>query len=249
MTTRRLGLVLAILVLGLGGVFVLPSKTRTQQAGIVLELPRFIAPDWLGEEVPVTEIERRALAADTGFARRRYVNRAGDQVFLGIVLSGEDMANSIHRPERCLIAQGWDIQSPVCRRVEVAGLDAPLEVTRLVHTQQWAMPGRPPFPRRDLTYYWFIGSRDRTASHLTRTFLDIRDRLLHGENQRWAYVTAEALVMDSVPVALRGGHAGRTEEETARVVEEFLAHAVPTFAKPPPGDAGDAGGGLAAANP
>lgn len=230
MITKRLGIVLAALVLGLSSVFALPSKTKTQQAGITLELPAFIAPDWFGQKVEVTAAERGALAADTGFARRRYVNGTGDAIFLGIVLSGEDMANSIHRPERCLVAQGWNLQPPAVRQVVVAG--SPMEMTRIVHTLNTTF-NKVPYTRRDLTYYWFIGSRDQTASHLTRTLIDIRDRLLRGENQRWAYITAEAFITDSVPVAARGGHAVRTEEETARVVEDFLARAVPTFAKPP----------------
>lgn len=230
MTTKRLAVVLAVLVLGLSSVFALPSRTRPQPAGIVLELPRFISPDWLGDEVPVSEIERKALAADTGFARRRYVNRAGDTIFLGIVLSGEDMANSIHRPERCLIAQGWNLQPPARRQVPMTGgaTTPPLETTRILHTQPWP-PAQPKFLRRDLTYYWFIGSRDRTASHFTRTLIDIKDRLLHGENQRWAYVTAEAPITDSLP----GPFPKRTEAQTAAVVEDFLARAVPTFARPP----------------
>lgn len=229
MTTKRLGIVLAALVLGLGSVFALPSKTKTQQAGIVLKLPWFIAPDWFGDELPVTEVELKALSADTGFARRSYHNRSGDTVYLGIVLSGEDMANSIHRPERCLVAQGWNIQTPALRSVTVEG--APLEVTRILHTQAWP-PVKPVFTRRDLTYYWFIGSRDRTASHFMRTFIDIRDRLLHGENQRWAYVTAEAPITEGLPDRARNNSPVRTEAETAKIVEDFLARAVPTFTRP-----------------
>ena len=238
MTTKRLGITLAALVLGLGSVFALPSKTKTQQAGIVLKLPRFIAPDWFGDELPVTEVELKALSPDTGFARRSYRNRFGDTVYLGIVLSGEDMANSIHRPERCLVAQGWNLQAPAIRSVTVEG--APLEVTRILHTQAWP-PAKPQFTRRDLTYYWFIGSRDRTASHFMRTFIDIRDRLLHGENQRWAYVTAEAPITESIPDRQRNFGPVRTEAETAKIVEDFLANAVPTFTRP-----AEEAGGLAA---
>lgn len=235
MITKRLGIILAALVLGLGSVFALPSKTKTQQAGIVLELPRRIPPDWFGDELPVTDVERSALAPDTGFARRSYRNRFGDTVYLGIVLSGEDMANSIHRPERCLVAQGWSIQTPALRSVTVAG--APLEVTRILHTQAWP-PVKPQFTRRDMTYYWFIGSRDRTASHFMRTFIDVRDRLFQGENQRWAYVTAEAPITEGMPERARNFGPVRTEAETAKIVEDFLANAVPTFTRPAEGAAG-----------
>jgi hypothetical protein len=38
-----------------------------------------------------------------------YDDGIGDQVLVSIVLSGHDLDNSIHRPERCLPAQGWTI--------------------------------------------------------------------------------------------------------------------------------------------
>ena len=65
-----------------------------------------------------------------------------------------------------------------------------------------------------------------------RTFIDIRDRLLHGENQRWAYVTAEAPITEGIPDRQRNFGPIRTEAETAKIVEDFLAHAVPTFTRP-----------------
>ncbi len=58
--------------------------------------------------------------------------------------------------------------------------------------------------------------------------------MLHGENQRWAYVTVAATVTDN----LQAG--GRTQEETARLVEDFIAEIVPRFQ--PGGQDGRSGG-------
>ncbi len=68
----------------------------------------------------------------------------------------------------------------------------------------------------NLTYYCFIGQSDITASHLTRSSIDLRDRILKGYNQRWAYVTVAAIVTEGWT------HPSRTEEETAAVMEEFM---------------------------
>ena len=40
-----------------------------------------------------------------------------------------------------------------------------------------------------IDYYWFIGHDAQTPSHLQRPCVDIRDRVLKGENQQWAYVS------------------------------------------------------------
>jgi hypothetical protein len=37
-----------------------------------------------------------------------------------------------------------------------------------------------------------VGHTDTTDSHIARTWLDMKDRLLHGYNQRWAYITVAA---------------------------------------------------------
>ena len=41
-----------------------------------------------------------------------------------------------------------------------------------------------------VTYYFFVGHKTITQDHLKRTLIDIKDRLLYGMDQRWAYVSA-----------------------------------------------------------
>ena len=53
-------------------------------------------------------------------------------------------------------------------------------------------------PIHSYTYYWFVGYSDITPSHMTRTMFDLRDRILHGYNQRWAYVTVASTVTQGI---------------------------------------------------
>ncbi|MBV9009995.1 MAG: exosortase-associated EpsI family protein, partial [Verrucomicrobia bacterium] len=107
MTTARLVTVLCLVSVGFSSVFAL-RREKEQPAGIALQLPDYVG-QWYGTDAEVTQREREVLAADTQFARKRYTNGLGDAIFASIVLSGQDLDNSIHRPERCLPAQGMTI--------------------------------------------------------------------------------------------------------------------------------------------
>ena len=227
MITRRLAIAVAAIVLGLGLVFLLPRKPGVGAAGIRLELPNRIG-DWEGTDVEVTKLERDALAKDTEFARKVYRNTFGDAIFVSIVLSGDDMTNSIHRPERCLPAQGWNVVSSARLAVPLPPSGA-LEVTKLANVGEGfdRPPGGDTEPKRvtirNLNYYWFVGSRDLTADHFQRTVYDMRDRILYGQNQRWAYVTVAATVTSD------RAKFGRSEEATAKMIEEFIPRLWPSL--------------------
>ena len=40
-----------------------------------------------------------------------------------------------------------------------------------------------------VTYYFFVGHNQITNDHLERTLIDMKDRLVRGMDQRWAYVS------------------------------------------------------------
>src|SRR3954453_21250092 len=119
MITRRLVTVTIVLLVGFSAVFLLPKSSKSSPAGIAMELPNYVG-DWIGKDAEVTEREREVLANDTQFARKTYTNLAGDSVYVSIVMSGDDMTNSIHRPERCLPAQGWNLLASSKRIVSLA---------------------------------------------------------------------------------------------------------------------------------
>lgn len=216
----------AVLAIGLGVVFLLPAHRGLGPAGIALTLPESVGM-WTGVEAPVTAAELSGLAPDTGFARRIYSDPFGDQIYVSIVLSGADMTNSIHRPERCLPAQGWTVEESQRVAVPLGG-SSQLSVTKLTNVREAHLAKtHEPIQVQQLDYYWFVGSRDITPSHWTRTFIDIKDRVLHGENQRWAYVTVASNVTKNLQ---RFGH---TEAETSSLIEQFITQLTPLFQRPP----------------
>jgi EpsI family protein len=227
MIINRLLILQVILALGLGAVILEPKKTGVGPAGIALTLPADMGY-WTGSDAVVSAVELQGLAPDTGFARRLYTDPFGNQIYVSIVLSGTDMVNSIHRPERCLPSQGWTVEHS--SRVEIPMKNGPpLAVTRLSNIQEARLKkSGQPVTVRQLDYYWFIGSRDVTPSTWERTYIDIKDRMLHGDNQRWAYVTVAGTVTDNLT------RFGNDEAKTSKMVEDFIAQIVPQFQKPQP---------------
>jgi hypothetical protein len=65
-----------------------------------------------------------------------------------------------------------------------------------------------------------------TPSHLTRTVYDMRDRILRGEAQRWAYVTVSTNVTEGwAPF-------GRNEEQASKIAEQFIRELIPKLTRP-----------------
>ena len=110
--------------------------------------------------------------------------------------------------------------------VSMGPKNPPLDTTRLANVREIAVSETQHVPLRNIQYYWFIGSRDMTASHLRRSIIDVEDRVLRGENQRWAYVTIGATVTDNIQ------RFGRSSAETTKMVETFMAQVVPMLQKP-----------------
>ena len=225
MITKRLVILTVVLLAGFGSVAFLPPSSLTSPAGIEMQLPIFVGP-WMGEDAEVTAREREVLAPDTQFARKTYTGPRGDKIFVSIVMSGDDMTNSIHRPERCLPAQGWSLESSARRVLAIEGNKkialTKLRDVRIIDRKE----GAPTALLYGLNYYWFIGYHDMTPSHLERTGMDLRDRILHGYNQRWAYVTVASIVTEGWM------QNGRSEAATAEMTENFIKDLVPKLKRP-----------------
>jgi EpsI family protein len=218
MIIKRLAILQSCLLLGLGAVFLVPKEVKMQPAAIGLSLPESIE-SWHGVNQEVGEGERQILGPDTQFSRMLYTNAVGDEVNASIVLSGPDMNTSIHRPERCLPAQGWTIADS--RTVSLPTAKGTFKATRLHNMRNVRTDNGRPLTIHSIDYYWFVGHSDITASHLQRTWFDIRDRLLKGQNQQWAYVTVAATITKDYKVF------GRTETETDDIMQAFIKDFVP----------------------
>jgi EpsI family protein len=225
MTTKRLAILLAVLLLGLGSVYLLPRQLGFQPVGITLELPKMVG-GWYGKDLEVSQKERIVLGEDKGtqFARKSYHNGVGYEIIASIVLSGEDMSRSIHRPERCMPAQGFTVIDNRSVPVVLPGRGT-LHVTRLQNVRNVAAENGTPLSLYNVTYYWFVGHTDATGSHLVRTWLDMKDRLVHGYNQRWAYITVAAQIPPGAE------HDARTGQVIDDWMKDFIKELLPKIQK------------------
>lgn len=221
MTIKRLASLQLMLLGGLGSVFLVPKDIKMQPAAINSSLPEFVG-NWEGVDQSISQIERDSLGPDTQFVRKLYT-RGTDEIYVSIVLSGPDMNTSIHRPERCLPAQGWTIADS--KTVSVAVPAGVLKATRLQNIRSVSLENGQPFTLRSLDYYWFVGHSDVTPSHYERTWIDIRDRVLKGCNQQWAYVTVASTITKDLRIF------GHDEKQTDDLVREFIRDLVPELHK------------------
>jgi EpsI family protein len=195
-----------------------------QPAGIKLELPQFVGK-WYGVDQAVSQRELEMLAGDTEFARKVYTDAAGNSMFVSIVLSGADLDNSIHRPERCLPAQGWTIADSTQLRIPLES-GRKLAVTRLHNVRQVPLRNGTTVSIYNLNFYWFVGYHHLTASHLERTMFDIEDRVLKGYNQRWAYITVASDITKGLTPF------GHSEAETDQMIRDFIRQIYPAISQP-----------------
>jgi EpsI family protein len=216
MTTSRLAVLVSFVAFGLGTVFLLP-KSYDQPVGINVELPEFVG-NWKGTDSELSEYERTTLGEKSGtqFARKLYRNLDGYEVLVSLVLSGRDMSTSIHRPERCLQAQGWTLQDREAFSVLLPQRGS-FPVTQLRSTRLVGS-GKESVMRELQTLYWFVGERAVTASHWSRWAIDNRDRMLRGVNQRWAYI----LVSGAVPVPQDPKLIPEARKWSQKVLRDFI---------------------------
>lgn len=210
-----LGLILSLLLL-------LPSRPELMEAAVSPNLPTSYSLDgWYGEKQQESERERISLPADTRFSKAAYIklrhslaDPPGPWISASIVFSGSDMNASIHRPERCLPAQG---------HLDLMGSDTSLQLEngktltfrRLSSHTPTDTPGK---DRQYIHYYVFVGRHSIHHSHYGRTFQDIYDRITRGQAQRWAYIQVGAYW---------GGDSGIPEERAEQQLRELISRLLP----------------------
>lgn len=240
---RRATVLLLVVVAFVGIVFALPKSAQMQPSRLAKELPEEFG-DWVGRPQEPGGREKNVLALDTEFERMDYANLDGTSppVQVSIVFSGKNLSQSIHRPEVCLRAQGWEFVSE--RYLEWENLLPGGEVfpvkeiiCRIVATK--ADEEGKPVPQRlengEIIYHWrvfyytFLGHEKIMAGHYQRTGEDIKDRIFKGYDQRWAYVTISSFLTkkihdQGVPI---GSLEILDEEETKDHVKGFLKELLP----------------------
>jgi EpsI family protein len=225
MSIKRLVLLQLMLFAGLGSAYLIPTQSN-QPMGVIMDLPESIG-QWSGVSEKITDAELNGLAPDTSFARRVYSNAFGDQIMVSIVLAGEDPDNSIHRPERCLPAQGWTVVDSRTVAIRAPAFPAgQLRTTRLHNQRKFEDDKGKAHTVDNLNYYWFVGYTDLTPSHIDRALMDIRDRVTKGYNQRWAYVTVASTVTEGLVKF------GRSQAETDKMIQSLIVQIFPKVIGP-----------------
>jgi EpsI family protein len=182
----RSALVLALVLVAVVTIFQGGGVNRPSEAGVVMDLPDTVGA-YLGFNEDVTEAEKRILPSDTEFAKKRYIGGSGGEVSCEVVLSGSQK-NSIHRPQVCLVGQGWTILQE--QPVTIPLPDGRKQRVRVL-TLSREMGAR---SATGYFVYWFVGRDKTTDDHLKRILYTSWDRLAHGVNHRWAYVIVSGVI-------------------------------------------------------
>lgn len=182
-------------------VYLLPKTGEMSKSAVEMDLPKR-SGTWEFRPQPASKVEIETLAPDTEFSKAIcFSARQGefdlatgmavpDRLDLSIVLSGHDLNNSIHRPERCMPSQGHVITNSSDLEIELPN-GRNFKVKRLLSVQSIPINQEQTEHKKFscVTYYFFVGHHRITQDHLARTLLDMKDRLLLGMDQRWAYVS------------------------------------------------------------
>lgn len=261
---RRLLVFQIILLGGLSLIYALPKTPPLQEAALNTTLPNFLTlSGWRGKKFGVaSQEEREILAKDTEFYRRDYHREVtmSEQVALSppdkpqyypglvdvlnasIVLSGKDLSQSIHALERCLGAQGFNIPEASTLLISLRSGQT-LPVRRLLCEKEESGKRI----SRSIAYYWFVGHDYVTSNHIKRGIRDFVDRIIHGYDQRWAYITVTAQLdpgpvmempagsKEPQPMKAESGHAlyrrPLSGEQTDALVKEFIGDLGPDIIK------------------
>ena len=208
--------------------------------------------DWIGIPVEPGTREKEILAKDTEFERMQYSHVDGIRppIEVSVVFSGKNLSQSIHRPEVCLRAQGWEFVSESYFSwddVLTNGERLPVKeiICRLVRMQKSENGELEPVLLENgekayvwrAFYYTFLGHTKIVSGHYQRTGEDIKDRLIRGYDQRWAYVTVSSYITKKF--AEQGVQTGRLaildEGGTKKHVAEFLRELLPLVVAAPGG--------------
>ena len=142
---------------------------------------------YASEPVEAAEAERKVLPPDTRIEKRLYRNAEGEWFLVSAIVGGRDK-RSIHRPELCLPAQGFQMSLPETVRAGEADW-------RFLHLANAS-------GESGYAYTFFNQEGFRTASHVRRIFRDVWDRSVRGRIDRWAMVAVSSSRADALRLAI-----------------------------------------------
>jgi hypothetical protein len=169
-----------------GAVYLTREATGISEAGVNMELPDSVG-SYIGFDRAISESEKQFLPQDTEFAKKGYVGAAPAEITCEIVLSGAQR-NSIHRPQVCLVGQGWTIVDE--KSIPILQANHGTQKVRLLTLTRSENGER----INGYFLYWFVGKDTTTDDHFQRILLTSWDRVTKGTNHRWAYVIVSGIL-------------------------------------------------------
>lgn len=218
----RIGVAILLVAATIASFRFIPMPSSAGGSGVVMSLPEEVG-SFTGRVQEASEGERTVLPKDTEIIKKAYTNAAGEIINAQIVLSGAEK-RSIHRPELCLPAQGWSINSRDYIPVKLADGRSITVMCDTISRQVEVSPGVNR-PLTSLFCYWFVGDGTTTASHAKRILLTSWDRVIHHKNHRWAYIAVSAPVLDGFK------QGGKDSEGTKGMITDFIAQIAPGIMK------------------
>ncbi|MEI6074073.1 MAG: exosortase-associated EpsI family protein [Verrucomicrobiota bacterium] len=195
-------------------------KTRPLPGSSNLEvcLPETLS-GYKSEPVPQAPVVINQLPPDTSFGQRLYTGEDGFQAMVNVVLMGADRT-SIHKPQICMVGQGWKFDDQATHIVSVP-MTRPsaydLSVMRVVATIDTVDKGGKPVKQAGVYVYWFVDASHLTAQHNEWKLWMLKDFLRTGVLDRWAYVTFFSLCVPG------------QEEATFERMKRLIITSVPEF--------------------
>ena len=146
-----------------------------------------ICPHCGGELDTVSLAEKRTLPKDTLILKKEYRHPLGESVFVTVVVTSAQRAG-IHRPQWCLPAQGYAIQSTQIVEIPLAERKR-LSVALLNIRNAQVLSDGHQHARNAVFAYWFVSKGRETPDHLQRILWTAFDNIFRGVSQRWAYIS------------------------------------------------------------
>jgi Protein of unknown function (DUF3485) len=175
------------------------------------------AAGFTSTNVPEPEVVLGYLPKDTSYAERLYTAPDGFHVQGTIILMGADRT-SIHRPEFCLPGQGFQINSKTVVNISIERphpYKLPVmkwDISKSVQTadgQKENIGG--------LYVFWFVAHNEESTGIVPMQLEMMRDQLLTGVLQRWAYISYFAVCEPG------------QEDAAFERVKKLIAASVPEF--------------------
>jgi hypothetical protein len=194
----------SLMVITAGFLLWLKANQQLGKPGVKLDLPLQVL-EYQSVEMPITPAEKNTLPKDTSFAVRLYSrvqNSVTNHIQLRIVLMGTDRT-SIHKPQFCLVGQGWNIKQSELKQIPMQRPHAySLPVMKLTSSQTVRLENGQKAALTGLYVYWFVADEKLTATHWQRMWWMAKNLMTTGVLQRWAYISCFAVCRPGTEEAL-----------------------------------------------